>query len=149
MRIDKKSNRIKSNRNRIDRKSNQCRFDSQMTKNESNRIISRRIDVILKMFWLMSNLIDWWKNELLTAVCLYLDEKITSLYKNSLFTISFTDSSFHDSSRSLWESRSSVVTRLFSLDQAVFELCCHFDLISSESHIHLRAHWSLSDFENQ
>jgi hypothetical protein len=54
-----------------------------------------------------------------------------------------------DSSRFIWESRSSFVTRIFSSDQDIFVLRCHFDLISSESHIHLRTHWSLDNLENQ
>ncbi len=92
----------------------------------------------------------WLMKEWIVNCCLSnLDEKSTSLYRNPPSTISSTDLSSHDSSRSFWESRSSFVTRLFSSDQAVFELCCHFDLISSESHTHLRAHWSLDDFENQ
>ncbi len=92
----------------------------------------------------------WLTKEWIANCCLFnLDEKFISLYKNSLSTISSTDSSSHDSSRFFWESRSSIVTKLFSSDQDVFELRCHFDLISSESHIHLRVHWSLDDLENQ
>jgi hypothetical protein len=101
------------------------------------------------LIWDVSDLIDWRKNELLTAASLYLGEKTTPLYRNSPPTISFTDPLSHDSPRSLWESRSSVATRLFSPDQAVSELCCHSDLISSEPHTHLRAHWFLDDLENQ
>ncbi len=44
-----------------------------------------------------------------------LDEKSSSLYRNSFSTISFTNLSSHDSSRSLWESRSSIVTEFFLL----------------------------------
>jgi hypothetical protein len=54
-----------------------------------------------------------------------------------------------DPSRFIWEPRSSFVTKIFSFDQDIFVSRCHFDLISSESHIHLRIHWSLDDFENQ
>jgi hypothetical protein len=130
------------------------RIEQKFLFDESDRVLvivrrSNSIREIVRNLRLVSNLIDWWKNELLTAVCFYLDKKITSLYKNSFSKISFTDLSSHDSSRSLWESRSSVVTRLISSDQDVFELCCHFDLISSESHTHFRTHWSLDDFENQ
>jgi hypothetical protein len=92
----------------------------------------------------------WLTKEWIANCCLSnLDEKFISLYKNSFSTISSTDLSSHDSSRSLWESRSSIVTRLFSSDQDVFELRSHFDLISSESHTHLRALWLLDDLENQ
>jgi hypothetical protein len=56
LRIDKKSNQIKSNRNRFDRKLNQCRFDSQVTKTESNRIISRRsLDNSFALRWFLSS----------------------------------------------------------------------------------------------
>jgi hypothetical protein len=90
----------------------------------------------------------WLTKEWIVNCCLSnLDEKFSSIYRNSSLTISFTDLLSHDLSRSLWESRSSIVTRLFSSDQAVFELCCYFDLISSELHTHLRAHWSLDDLE--
>jgi hypothetical protein len=92
----------------------------------------------------------WLTKEWIANCCLSnLDEKFISLYKNSSSTISFTDFSSHDSSRFFWESRSSIVTRLFSFDQDVFEFRCHFDLISSESHTHFRALWFLDDFENQ
>ncbi len=92
----------------------------------------------------------WLTKEWIANCCLSnLDEKSTSLYRNSSSTISFTDLSSHDSSRFFWESRSSIVTRLFSSDQNVFELRCHFDLISSESHTHLRALWLFDDLENQ
>jgi hypothetical protein len=58
----------------------------------------------------------WLTKEWIVNCCLSnLDEKFSSLYKNSLFTISFTDSSSHDSSRFLWESRSSIVTKFFLL----------------------------------
>jgi hypothetical protein len=92
----------------------------------------------------------WLTKEWIANCCLSnLGEKSLLLYRTSLSTISSTDFSFHDSSRSFWGSRSSIVTRLFSFDQDVFELSCHFDLISSESHIHFRALWLLDDLENQ
>ncbi len=54
-----------------------------------------------------------------------------------------------DSSRFIWGPRSSFVTRVFSSDQGIFVLRCHFDLISSESHIHFRIHWLFDNLENQ
>jgi hypothetical protein len=49
--------------------------------------------------YILSDLIDWRKNELLTAACLYLGEKTTPLYRNSPSTISSTDPSSHDPPR--------------------------------------------------
>ncbi len=92
----------------------------------------------------------WLTKEWISNCCLSnLDEKFISLYRNSFSTISSTDFSSHDSSRFFWESRSLIVTKLFSSNQNVFELRCHFDLISSESHTHLRALWLLDDLKNQ
>jgi hypothetical protein len=63
----------------------------------------------------MSNLY-WLTKEWIANCCLSnLDEKFSSLYRNSLLTISSTDFSSHDSSRFLWESRFSIVTRFFFL----------------------------------
>ncbi len=58
-------------------------------------------------------------------------------------------SSSSDPPRFIWGPRSPFVTRIFSSDQVIFVLRCHFDLISSRSHIHLRIHWSLDNLENQ
>ncbi len=64
--------------------------------------------IIVESYWLTKK---WIVN-----CCLFnLDEKISSLYRNSLSTISFIDFSSHDSSRFFWESRSSIVTRFFFL----------------------------------
>ncbi len=58
----------------------------------------------------------WLTKEWIVSCCLFnLYEKFSSLYKNSFLTISFTDFSFHDSSKSLWESRSSIITKFFLL----------------------------------
>jgi hypothetical protein len=63
----------------------------------------------------LSNSYKLTKEWIANCCLINLDEKFNSLYRNSLSTISFTDSSFHDSSRSFWESRSSIVTRFFLL----------------------------------
>jgi hypothetical protein len=64
----------------------------------------------------------WLRKEWIVNCCFFnLDEKISSWYRNSSFTILFTDSSSHDSSRFLLISRSLIVTRFLSSDQAVFK----------------------------
>jgi hypothetical protein len=77
-----------------------------------------------------------------------MNKKFSSLYKNLSHSSIYWFSS-SDSSRFIWRSRSSFVTKIFSSDQVIFVFRCHFDLISSKSRIYLRIHWSLDDLENQ
>ncbi len=94
----------------------------------------------VESYWLMKEWIatavylKWMKNSV---------NYIENLLHSSIYWFSFLDSS-----RFIWESRSSFVTKIFSFDQVIFVFRCHFDLISSESHIHFRIHWFLDDLEN-
>jgi hypothetical protein len=92
-------------------------------------------NIIVESYWLTK---EWIAN-----CCLFnLNGKISSLYKNSLSTISFTDLLFHDSSRSFWESRSSIVTRFFFL----IKLFSNFVFISIWSHQNRILIFELIDF---
>jgi hypothetical protein len=56
--ISKSSDQIESNRNRFDKKSNQHRFDLEMTKTRPNRIIPRRSSIDEIIFSSRSSLIN-------------------------------------------------------------------------------------------
>jgi hypothetical protein len=93
---------------------------------------------------------SYWLTKEWIATAVYLKWMNNSAYyiENLLHSFIYWFSSF-DSSRFIWKSRSSFVTKIFSFDQAIFVLRCHFDLISSESHIYLRTHWSFDDLKNK
>jgi hypothetical protein len=102
---------------------------------------SARTIKFVESYWLAK---EW----IATAVYLKWMRNSAHYIENSLHSFIYWSSS-SDSSRFIWKSRSSFVTKIFSSDQAIFVFRCHFDLISSESHIHLRIHWFLDDLENQ
>jgi hypothetical protein len=159
VRTGKTRNRTEPNRHWVDSLLgwNQC--GKTRTGTDPNRLISRRIfDVIISStivtlfdFWVTKISVEsYWltKEWIATAVSLKWTRNsahyIENLSHSSIYWFSSSDSS-----RFIWGPRSSFVTRIFSSDQVIFVLRCHFDLISSESHIHLRTHWSLDDLENQ
>jgi hypothetical protein len=115
-------------------------MSSAFLSNEASRSPSTRC-IYVGSYWLAK---EW----IATAVCLKWMGNSAHYIENSSHSSIYWSSS-SDSSRFIWGSRSLFVTRIFSSDQDIFVLRCHFDLISSESHIHLRIHWFLDNFENQ
>jgi hypothetical protein len=108
----------------------------------------RHVDIA--QCWLRQSVGSYWLAKEWIATAVYLKWMGNSAhYIENLFHSSIYWSSSPDSSRFIWGSRSSFVTKIFSSDQGIFVSRCHSDLISSEPHIHLRTHWSFGNFENQ
>jgi hypothetical protein len=117
-------------------------FSKNLASIECNyEIYDKELLTIVESYWLAK---EW----IATAVSLKWMRNsahyIENLSHSSIYWFSSSDSS-----RFIWGPRSSFVTKIFSSDQDIFVLRCHFDLISSRSHIHLRTHWFLDNLENQ
>jgi hypothetical protein len=93
---------------------------------------------------------SYWLTKEWIATAVYLKWMRNSAHYIEIFLIHLsTDLHLLIHRDSSWDRDLRFVTKIFSSDQVIFVFRCHFDLISSKSHIHLRIHWSLDDLENQ